>query len=67
MLHSKRWGDDIDATSGLEIFAKAEEIEEGFELCGGEGVGVVTKEGLFVEKGQPAINPVPREMIKKKS
>ncbi len=31
----------------LKYLQKAEEIEEGFELCGGEGVGVVTKEGLL--------------------
>ncbi|MGG5461726.1 cobalt-precorrin-5B (C(1))-methyltransferase CbiD [Clostridium sp. B9] len=61
----KDGGDDIDATSGMSIFAKAEEIDEGFELLGGEGIGVVTKDGLFVEKGEAAINPVPREMIKK--
>lgn len=61
----KDGGDDIDATSGIAIFAKVEEISDGFELCGGEGVGIVTKDGLFVEKGQAAINPVPREMIKK--
>lgn len=61
----KDGGDDIDATSGMSIFAKAEETDEGFELLGGEGIGVVTKDGLFVEKGEAAINPIPREMIKK--
>jgi cobalt-precorrin-5B (C1)-methyltransferase len=55
-------GDDPDVTNGAKICASVAR-GKGMELRGGEGVGVVTKEGLQVSVGMPAINPVPREMI----
>lgn len=57
-------GDDPDVTHGAEIQATvAWQAKPGITLAGGEGVGIVTKPGLQVEVGEPAINPVPRRMI----
>lgn len=56
-------GDDPDVTHGALICAEVRKRRKGIELKGGEGVGTVTKAGLQVEIGMPAINPVPRKMI----
>jgi cobalt-precorrin-5B (C1)-methyltransferase len=57
-------GDDPDVTHGARLTATASWRDEpGIELDGGIGVGVVTKPGLGLEVGGPAINPVPRKMI----
>lgn len=57
-------GDDPDITDGIEICAAAKKIEEPIiSIQGGVGVGVVTRKGMTVSVGQPAINPVPMKMI----
>jgi cobalt-precorrin-5B (C1)-methyltransferase len=57
-------GDDPDVTHGAHLTAAVSWRDEpGIELDGGVGVGVVTKPGLGLELGGPAINPVPRRMI----
>ncbi|GAB6168912.1 cobalt-precorrin-5B (C(1))-methyltransferase CbiD [Clostridium carnis] len=60
----KDGGDDIDITNGIKIYAKVENYNEDFCITGGEGIGIVTKDGLFVKKGEYAINDIPRKMIK---
>lgn len=57
-------GDDPDVTAGALIFAIVERQETpGIEICGGIGVGRVTKPGLDQPVGAAAINSVPRQMI----
>jgi len=57
-------GDDPDVTHGARLTATVRWRDQpGIMLDGGVGVGVVTKPGLGLELGGPAINPVPRAMI----
>ncbi len=60
-------GDDPDVTHGAEIGAEvrlcADPAAPGLRITGGPGVGRVTKPGLEVPPGEPAINPGPRRMI----
>ena len=64
----KDGGDDPDATHGLQVCAEVELNDSGhINISTKEGIGIVTKPGLQVEVGQPAINPVPRSMIIKEA
>ena len=57
-------GDDPDCTHGAELVAEVTlKTEPGVELRGGRGVATVTKPGLGLDIGSPAINPVPRKNI----
>jgi len=57
-------GDDPDATHGATVFTEIElSQKQGTRFYAAEGVGTVTREGLCLSVGEPAINPVPRTMI----
>lgn len=57
-------GDDPDATHGALIFVELRLVEQaGIVFKAARGVGTVTREGLMLAVGEPAINPVPRKMM----
>lgn len=58
-------GDDPDVTHGALICARVSvnTAKTGVIFSAGEGVGTVTKAGLPIGVGEPAINPVPRVMM----
>lgn len=57
-------GDDPDVTHGATIFVDVVlRKTAGVEFCAGEGVGTVTRPGLALAVDEPAINPVPRQMM----
>jgi cobalt-precorrin-5B (C1)-methyltransferase len=60
-------GDDPDVTHGAEIVATLAlgAPGSGVMFRAGEGVGTVTLPGLPLPPGEPAINPGPREMIRR--
>lgn len=60
----KDGGDDPDCTHRAELWALVRLTEAGgVALLRGEGVGLVTKPGLGLPVGGPAINPAPRQSI----
>ena len=60
----KDGGDDPDVTHAHEIGCELSLTSApGVRFLKGEGVGIVTLPGLQIPVGEPAINPVPRQMI----
>jgi len=59
-------GDDPDVTHGALVVARLSggAAGSGVTFHAGDGVGMVTKPGLPIAPGEPAINPVPRQMMK---
>ncbi len=59
-------GDDPDVTNGVRVYSKVNLRHDGImRIIGGKGIGIVTKKGLPIPQGEPAINPEPRKMIMK--
>jgi cobalt-precorrin-5B (C1)-methyltransferase len=59
-------GDDPDVTHGALVLATVRRgtVGTGVTFRAGEGVGTVTRPGLAIPPGEPAINPVPRQMMR---
>jgi len=59
-------GDDPDVTHGALVLATVRVAAPGSGVTfrAGPGVGTVTRAGLAVPPGEPAINPVPRRMMR---
>jgi cobalt-precorrin-5B (C1)-methyltransferase len=59
-------GDDPDVTHGAIVRSSVRHGEPGTGIVfrAGAGVGVVTKPGLPLAVGEPAINPVPRQLMR---
>jgi len=57
-------GDDPDATHGATLFVELRlTSNKGIVFKAALGVGTVTRDGLVLDIGEPAINPVPRKMM----
>ncbi|TNE37395.1 MAG: cobalt-precorrin-5B (C(1))-methyltransferase [Alphaproteobacteria bacterium] len=56
-------GDDPDVTHLARIIVTVRKSARGIHFRAGKGVGTVTREGLPIPVGEPAINPIPREMM----
>jgi cobalt-precorrin-5B (C1)-methyltransferase len=59
-------GDDPDCTDGAHLTADVQRLPQQagvIDIKGGAGIGMVTMQGLGLEVGGPAINPVPRRNI----
>ncbi|MFB6307096.1 MAG: cobalt-precorrin-5B (C(1))-methyltransferase [Flavobacteriales bacterium] len=59
-------GDDPDVTHNAEIGSMVNfNKEKSIRFLQGDGVGKVTMKGMEILPGEPAINPVPRKMMRK--
>ena len=60
----KDGGDDPDVTNGMRIYAHVTLTDKNeIEIYGGDGVGRVTRKGIGIEIGRPAINKTPLQTI----
>ena len=64
---TKDAGDDPDVTHGATVFVEltllSAKKDKNVQFKAAKGVGTVTREGLALTVGEPAINPIPRQMI----